>query len=78
MAVLNHRPRSATAAAVTDVKLFTLDEKEINQILERNLATKVLLNIVHVLSERLESANEMIAELRRRVGDPELDLTLDD
>ncbi len=66
MAVLNHRPRTATAAAVTPVKLFTLDEKEINSILERELAVRLLLNIIHVLSERLESANSKIADYRRQ------------
>jgi CRP/FNR family transcriptional regulator, cyclic AMP receptor protein len=64
MAVLNHKPRSATAGALEDVKLFTLDEREINQILDKAVAVKLLLNIIHVLSERLESANSWIAELR--------------
>ena len=57
MALLNKKPRSATAAALTDVKLFTLDEDQINKILERRVAVRVLLNIVHVLCERLEAAN---------------------
>lgn len=34
MSVLNPRPRTATAAAHTDVKLFTLDESQMNSILE--------------------------------------------
>ena len=64
MAVLNHKPRSATAGALEDVKLFTLDEREINQILDKAVAVKLLLNIIHVLSERLENANSWIAQLR--------------
>jgi CRP-like cAMP-binding protein len=64
MAVLNQKPRSATAAALEDVKLFTLDESELNQILDRGVAVKLLLNIIHVLSERLEKANASIARLR--------------
>ena len=65
MAVLNHRPRSATAAAMVDSKLFTLDEREVNSILEKHLAVRMLLNIIHMLSERLENANSVIAQLRR-------------
>lgn len=62
MSVLNHRPRCATAGALSDVSLFTLDEAEINQILEKRVAVRILLNIIHILSDRLESANEYIAE----------------
>lgn len=66
MAVLNHKPRSATAAALTEAKLFTLDEKQINGILEKRVAVRLLLNIIHVLSERLESANAWLAALRKQ------------
>jgi len=61
MAILNHKPRNATAVAVTESRLFTLDEPQINRILERRVAVKILLNIIHVLSERLEEANSWIA-----------------
>lgn len=61
MSVLNQRPRSATAAALTSVSLFTLDERQINQILHKHVAVRVLLNVVHVLSERLESTNSQLA-----------------
>jgi CRP-like cAMP-binding protein len=67
MAVLNHKPRSATAAATMESKLFTLDEKQINTILEKHVAVRMLLNIIHVLSERLESANAWNAALRKQV-----------
>ena len=69
MSVLNHRPRTATAAAQTDVKLFTLDESQVNSILEKHVAVRLLLNIVHVLSERLEDANTWIADIRDRNGE---------
>lgn len=61
MAVLNREPRTATAAAMSETKLFTLDEKQINDILEKHVAVRLLLNIIHVLSERLEAANCKIA-----------------
>lgn len=69
MAVLNQKPRSATAAAREDVKLFTLDERQINQILDKAVAVKLLLNVIHVLSERLENANALIAELRDKYSE---------
>ena len=62
MSVINHRPRMASAVARTAVKVFTLAESELNQILEKKVAVRILLNIIHVLSERLENANLHIAE----------------
>lgn len=69
MAVLNRRPRSATAAAKDEVKLFTLDERQINEILDKAVAVKLLLNVIHVLSERLENANTIIAQLKDERSD---------
>jgi len=66
MAVLNRKPRCATAAALSDVTVFTLDESQLNAILKKHVAVRILLNVVHVLSERLEGANEYIAEYRPR------------
>lgn len=66
MAVLNQRPRTATAAAETDVDLFTLDESQMNEILEKRVAVRFLMNIIHVLSEHLESSNTWIADIRKR------------
>ncbi len=71
MAVLNHKPRSASATAITAAKVFTLDERTINKILEKHVAVRLLLNVVHIVSERLEKANTENVELRkalRRAG----------
>jgi len=65
MAVLNKRPRSATATALAETRLLILDEKQINEILEKHVAVRLLLNIVHVVSERLEGANTSNVEMRR-------------
>ncbi len=62
MAVLNHTPRCATAAALADTTLFTLDEMQINSILEKQIAVRLLLNVIHILSERLETADAALAE----------------
>ena len=56
MAVLNNRPRNATATSLTECRVFTLDEKNINEILEKRVAVRMLLNIIHVLSDWLERA----------------------
>jgi len=57
MAVLNQRPRSATATASTAVRLFCLDESDIHAILDHKVAVRFLLNVVYALSERLEAGN---------------------
>ena len=75
MAVLNQRPRSATAAALTEVRVFTLRESEINDILEKRVAVRVLLNIIHMLSERLEQANTNVAELCKKHQDHTLQIS---
>lgn len=75
MAVLNRRPRSATAAALTETRLFTLDEAEINDILEKRVAVRVLLNIIHMLSDRLEEANANVANLCKKHQDHTLQIS---
>jgi len=67
MAVLNDRPRSATASALDDVKLFTMDARDFNEVLHRPFGGKLLRNIIHVLSERLENANARVSDLSDRV-----------
>ena len=67
MAVLNDRPRSATATATGDVKLFTIDDRELKEVLHRDVGEKLLLNVIHVLSERLENANARASALADKV-----------
>lgn len=66
MAVLNHKPRTATATAMTEAKCLTLEERQVNQILAHGVATKLLLNIISLLSVRLENANAWISEAKRK------------
>lgn len=63
MAVLNKKPRTATATALEESRLLCLDEKQINDILEKHVAVRLLLNAIHFLSERLERDNYLIAEM---------------
>ena len=69
MAAFRPRHRSATARAVTDVRLLVLDEKAVNNLLSGPLAIPFLLNVIDVLSQRLEAGNTWIAsslEAQRR------------
>lgn len=69
MAAFRPRRRSATARAVTDVRLLVLDETAVNSLLEGPLAIPFLLNVIDVLSQRLEAGNTWIAsglEAQRR------------
>ena len=66
MSVLDHRPHSATALAATEVRLFTLDEDQINSMLQQRVAVRFLLNIIHVLSGHLANTNSQLSKLERR------------
>lgn len=68
MSVLNHRPHCATAVAGSAVRLFTIDEKQINAILEKHVEVRFLLNIIHILSARLEDTNTNLAQARKELG----------
>ena len=67
MAVLNHTPRIASAAALSDTRVFTLEEKQVHAILQQKASTRLLLNVIHVLSERLETANAHNHGLRQQL-----------
>ena len=67
MSVLDHRPHSATAVAAVDVKLFTLDEDEVNSMLEQHIAVRFLLNIIHVLSSHLADSNKAVSLLEHKL-----------
>lgn len=66
MSVLNHRPHCASAAAATDVKLITVDESQIDALLDRHVASRFLLNVINVLSVHLEESNSLLAQQTRR------------
>lgn len=61
MGVFRQTRRSATARAATDVTLLQLDDGALNSLLSGPLAVQFLLNVVNVLSERLEAGNMWIA-----------------
>jgi CRP-like cAMP-binding protein len=59
MSLLNHRPHCASADAATSVRLFILSEDQLNKILQKGVAVRLLLNIIHMLSAYLENANHI-------------------
>lgn len=61
MSVLDHRPHSATATAKTDVKLFTLTERQLNDLLNKRVAVRLLLNVIHIMSGHLADTNSLVA-----------------
>ena len=63
MAVLRRSRRNATARAGTDVQLFSLQEKDLNTLLEKHVAVRLLLNVIAVMSERLDVANSRLAAI---------------
>lgn len=61
MATLHQRPRSATARATTDVHVLAFGEKQVERLLSSPHAVQFLLNVIDVLSSRLERGNAWIA-----------------
>lgn len=49
MSLIEHLPQEASAVAEDDVRLFALSEDGFNQILNRRVAVRFLLNVIHLL-----------------------------
>ena len=58
MAILNDKPRTATAVALEDAKLLVIDAATLEQMIATN--TEIALRLVKKLARRLDSADEMI------------------
>ncbi len=58
MSVLNKSPRTASAVALTPVRVFTLDEHQLSNMMDTKIAVRFLMNIIHILSDRLERMNK--------------------
>ena len=67
MSAIDHRPRSASAMAATEVKLFTLDEAQINEILHQHVAVRFLLNVIHLLSDHLTNTNILLSQTEHKL-----------
>ncbi|HTB78466.1 MAG TPA: Crp/Fnr family transcriptional regulator [Polyangiaceae bacterium] len=61
MAILNGRPRTATALVLEDARCLVIDAATLEQMLSDN--TEIALRLVKKLAHRLDSADEMIQML---------------
>jgi CRP/FNR family cyclic AMP-dependent transcriptional regulator len=61
MAILNGRPRTATALVIEDAQCLVIDAATLEQMLSDN--TEIALRLVKKLARRLDSADEMIQML---------------
>jgi CRP-like cAMP-binding protein len=61
MALINNEPRSASAVASEDCRLFVLDETTFQRLMTKSVAIRMLLNIIATLSHRLRRSNEILA-----------------
>ncbi|MCX8064281.1 MAG: cyclic nucleotide-binding domain-containing protein [Candidatus Hydrogenedentes bacterium] len=57
MALLTESPRTASAVALTMVRVLTLDEKQITQVLDSRIAVKFLMNVIRMICQRLDKMN---------------------
>jgi len=57
MALVNKEPRSATVRALEESRLFVLSETTFEHLLTKRVAIRILLNIIHTLSNRLRESN---------------------
>ena len=64
MSILNDKPRSATAEVVEDAKLLVLNPRTFEQMVKGN--AEIAVRLIKKLSQRLDSANELIEVLLHR------------
>lgn len=64
MAILNRKPRSASARVVADAKLLVIDGETFELMLRNN--TEIAVRLIHKLAARLERANQQIESLLMR------------
>ena len=65
MAVLAGAPRSADAVTTEIANVFILSEEQIQRLMGKRVAIRILLNIVATLSKRLREMDKKIAELEK-------------
>jgi CRP-like cAMP-binding protein len=62
MALINNEPRSATATAAEDGRLFVLSETIFQKLMTKRVAIRILLNIIATMSKRLRDMNAKLAQ----------------
>jgi CRP-like cAMP-binding protein len=71
IAALDHRTHMATAVTADEVTLIAIREAQINAFLRKEHAVRLLMNIIHMLSEQIVNANRRISVLKRRLSNLE-------
>jgi CRP-like cAMP-binding protein len=64
MAILNNKPRSATATVVEEAQLLVIDPKTFEAMIKTN--TEIAVRMIKKLAKRLDDANEQIETLLLR------------
>ena len=64
MAILNNKPRNATATVMADSKLLAIDPKTFEAMIKSN--TEIAVRMIKKLAQRLDVANEQIETLLLR------------
>jgi len=64
MAILNSKPRTATAEALTPLRVLVIDAKTFGQMVVSN--AEIAVRLITKLARRLDSANELIEVLMHR------------
>ena len=67
MALISNEPRSATAVAGEDSKLFVLTETTFQKLMTKRVAIRILLNIIGTLSTRIRESNKHVTRLNAQV-----------
>jgi CRP-like cAMP-binding protein len=60
MAVVSNEPRSATAVAAEDCKIYVMDETLFHKLLTKRVSIELLMNIVRTLCDRLRETNKRL------------------
>ena len=60
MAVVSNEPRSATAVAAEDCKIYVMDETLFHKLLTKRVSVELLMNIVRILCSRLRETNKRV------------------
>ena len=67
LALLDDSPRSATAIAKTDAKIFAFSQPDLFTLMERNphLGIKVIVALARIIGDRLKHMNDQLHELTK-------------
>lgn len=60
MAVVSNEPRSATAVAAEDSKIYVMDETLFHKLLTKRVSVGLMMNIIRILCDRLRETNKRL------------------